>query len=267
MGIDRDRLVVPERQRGAGGEADPRKGDITHAGAVVPTASLQREGHAAGSVAPVGAGPPERRAGRELVTGRGGAAALGYPAAAALVLEVIPAAIQGDPVAFHRHAHGRVQPVDAMLAAEARSADQLALEPRLRGGPVLGEREPGHPRAVSVPRRRWGHVRGLAVRRQPAAAAGHRGRRGARRPGLGGGAQGEQGAGQDQQPDRSSQTMDVRHRVVFGQGARSLEPCDRTWQSRLATQPEPSPQPWSVLPPQPSSFLRDIASRRTEEAS
>src|SRR5437588_3677197 len=120
VGIDRDRLVVPERQRRAGAEADPRKGDITPAGAVVPTASLQREGHAAGSVAPVGAGPPERRAGRELVTGGGGAAALGYPAAAALVLEVIPAAIQGDPVAFHRHAHGRVQPVDAMLAAEAR---------------------------------------------------------------------------------------------------------------------------------------------------
>ena len=145
--IDRDRLEVVQRQRGPGRERHVAQRHVLGAAPVGPAAGAEREGDRALLVAPVAARPPVGRAGRPAAGRRGRRARRGHPAAVTERIDVVGLTVEADARALHRQAGGRVEPVDPMQPGEARRLDHLADEPRLRRGPVLGDR-----------RRRFSHL-------------------------------------------------------------------------------------------------------------
>ena len=124
-------------------------------------------------------------------------------------------AVESDSLAFHRDAHGRVEPVDPMPAGQAGHAHEPAHEPALRRGPILGDRDPREPLAVVALARERRRLRRVLRRRcdaaetRPTAVRGHAGR------GQRGGALRVRGTG-GQERDRERRAADGREHAMHG---------------------------------------------------
>src|SRR4029079_8257031 len=138
-GMDGDALPRLERQRLPLLERDAGRLDVADAFPVEPPSAREREGDVLLLVAPP-AEPPEPPSVRPAVPPRRrGAAVLRHPAGRADRGEVDVLPVEADPVPFHRDPGRRIEPVGAVLAADARGGDPAADEPALRGRVGLGD--------------------------------------------------------------------------------------------------------------------------------
>ena len=146
MRVDRDAVVRLQRQRRTASEPHAGDGAVAHRRAARPAALLERERHGAACVAPAADAPgriaarphPARSRLRPL-------AARIDPLLVAEVVDVHPAAAERDPITLHDEPGPGVQPVDPVLAGDARGRHELSAEPCLRHGPVLRDRHAGQP--------------------------------------------------------------------------------------------------------------------------